>query len=98
MTLEIYFLPISTFLITAPQNWAPSDKYKGLGAPKGRTCSKRPARAEKEPRRGDLSPDRGGRGRASASQVSSVATRADPGKQFGGGQTILQLGVWGWCK
>ena len=30
-------------------------------------CSKRPARAEKEPRRSDLSPDRGGRSRAGAS-------------------------------
>ena len=28
---------------------------------------KRPSWAEKEPRRGDLSPDRGGRGRAAAS-------------------------------
>ena len=28
---------------------------------------KRPSGAEKEPRRGDLSPDRGGRGRAAAS-------------------------------
>ena len=32
---------------------------------------KRPSGAEKEPRRGDLSPDRGGRGRAAASNTSS---------------------------
>ena len=31
---------------------------------------KRPSGAEKEPRRGDLSPDRGGRGRAAASDLS----------------------------
>ena len=32
---------------------------------------KRPSGAEKEPRRGDLSPDRGGRSRAAASKVYS---------------------------
>ena len=45
---------------------------------------KRPSGAEKEPRRGDLSPDRGGRGRAAASIISEQKLQistAEPERQ-----------------
>ena len=38
---------------------------------------KRPSGAEKEPRRGDLSPDRGGRGRAAASKLYNIQCNMD---------------------